>query len=105
MATITATIDNGGMSYPLGRVTGTFTSTDNQGGTVGLAGPAVDQIVLLPTTCYLTSFFAVCERGPVAVRARCNVNSSLVAANGTVAIETNLISNETFRFQATFLGS
>ena len=105
MATITATHDTGSPNFALGRATGTFVTTDNQGGTVGLAGPAVDQIVLLPTTCYLTFFDAVCQTGPASLRARCNVTSALAAANGTVAIETNVIGDETFRFHATFLGS
>lgn len=103
MASLTPTYDNGTPNYALGTVSGTFTTTDNEGASGG--ANAVDQIVLFPTTVYLTSFNAVCQNGPAAIRARCNVNSALTATNGTVAIETSAIGNETFRFNATFLGS
>lgn len=104
MATITATIDKGGMNYAFGIVSGTFTTTNNEGGSNGLAGPAVDQIVLLPTTAYITSFDATCEDGAASVRAKCNVNSAGTATNGTVLIETNSIGDQVFRFLAHFLG-
>lgn len=102
MATLTATIDAGSPDYSRGCISGTFTSTEYEGGGTALA---VDQIVLLPTTAYLTSFSATCEDGEAVVRAKCNVNSAGTATNGTVLIETNSIGAQVFRFIATFLGS
>lgn len=103
MASLTPTYDNGTPDYALGRVSGTFTTTDNEGESGG--SNAVDQIVLFPTSVYLTSFNAVCQSGPASIRAQCNVNSAGTATNGTVLIETNTVSDLVFRFNATFLGS
>ncbi len=103
MASLTPTYDNGMPNYPLGRVTGTFTTTDNEGASGGTG--AVDQIAILPTSAYITSFEATCQDGPATLRAQCNVNSAGTATNGTVLIESNTVANVTFRFVATFLGS
>ena len=103
MATITVTLDRGQPDYSRGRISGTFASTEYEGGTASQI--AVDQIVLLPTTAYLTAFEATCEDGPATVRAKCNTNSAGSAVNGTVLIETNSIGSQTFRFFAHFLGS
>lgn len=105
MSTLTATLDHDMPNYRKGIVTGTFDTTENEGAANGLAGPAVDQIVLLPTSCVLTSFDAQCQNGAGSIRAKCNYDSTGTAANGTVLIESDCIGSETFRFIATFIGS
>ena len=103
MASLTPTYDKGTPDYSRGTVSGTFATTNNEGS--GNGTTAVDQIVLFPTSVYLTSFNAFCQSGAAAVRAQCNVNSAGTAVNGTVLIETNTVSDATFRFNATFIGS
>lgn len=102
MATITATLDDHGVNLSKGIMTGTFITTENEGAANGLAGPAVDQIVLGPSTMYLTGFYATCQNGAGVVRAKCNNNSAGTETLGTVLIESNCIGAETFRFIAHF---
>jgi len=105
MATLTHTLDAGPRNpdFHKGIITGSFDTTNNEGS--GNGTTAVDQIVLLPTTCVITSFVASCEDGAGTVRAESNVNSAAAATNGTVAIESNCVGDQTFRFVATFFGS
>jgi len=102
VATITATIDDHGVDLAKGIITGTFDTTENEGAANGLAGPAVDQIVLGTSRMYLTGFYATCQNGAGVVRAKVNYNSAGVATLGTVLIESNCIGAETFRFVAYF---
>ena len=105
MATLTATLDTGPRNpdFHKGIITGSFDTTDNEGS--GNGTTAVDQIVLLPTTCVIASFVASCEDGAGTLRAEANKNSADTDTNGTVKIESNCIGNQTFRFVATFFGS
>ena len=98
MATLTATLDDHGIDYAKGIVTGTFNTTDG-------GAPTVDQIVLLPTSAYITAFEAVCEDGLGNIRASRNVNSAGTAANGTVLIQSNDPTTRGYHFIAHFKGS
>ena len=91
--------------YSGGIITGSFDTTENEGAANGLSGPAVDQIVLFPTSAVITSFQATCEDGAGVIRAERNVNSDGTATQGTIAIESNTIGAQTYQFVAHFLGS
>jgi len=103
MATLTATLDTGVPDLKKGIVSGTFATTNNEGSGNGTL--AVDQLVLGPTSTFITSFNAECQDGPGTLRVKRNVNSAETATNGTVLVESNDTASRTYQFTAHFLGS
>lgn len=100
MATITATLDTGaprGVDFHRGVISGTFTTN--------ATAPTADQIVLLPTSCFITSFTAVNQTGIGSIHAQRNINSAGSAANGTVYVRGSDPAANTYHFTATFVGS
>lgn len=100
MATITPTLDTGaprGVDFRRGTITGTFVTN--------ATAPDADQIVLLPTSCFVTSFVAVDQSGLGSCHIQRNVNSAGVATNGTVYVRASDPVANTFHFTATFSGS